>query len=82
VPTVLRIGPYRFYFFSHEGTEPPHIHVDRNDSTAKFWMKANIQLSSSVGFNAKEIRMIQKMVEENHQFFLEAWNGYFSSSSR
>ena len=38
LPTVLREGPYRIYFFSHETSEPPHVHVDRDDSTAKFWI--------------------------------------------
>ena len=38
MPTVLRIGPYRFYFFSNEGDEPPHVHVDRDAATAKVWL--------------------------------------------
>ena len=38
MPTVLRSGPYRFYFYSHEPNEPPHIHVDRDDLSAKFWL--------------------------------------------
>jgi hypothetical protein len=52
MPTVLRIGAYRFYFYSHEPNEPAHIHIDRDDSTAKFWLKP-ISLVSSIGFNAK-----------------------------
>jgi hypothetical protein len=36
MPTVLRDGPYRFYFYSHEPNEPPHVHVDRDDRSAKF----------------------------------------------
>lgn len=39
MPAVLRIVPYRFYFFSHEPNEPPHIHVDSERSSAKFWLK-------------------------------------------
>jgi len=39
MPTVLRIGPYRFYFWSHEPDEPPHIHVDRDNLSAKFWLE-------------------------------------------
>ncbi len=35
VPTVLRWNGYRFYFFSNEGAEPPHIHIDKGGSTAK-----------------------------------------------
>jgi len=38
MPTVLRIGPYRFFFFSNEGNEPPHVHVERDDNTAKYWL--------------------------------------------
>ena len=38
MPTVLRQGPYRFYFFSHEPGEPPHVHVDRGDLSIKVWL--------------------------------------------
>ena len=38
MPVVLRVGPYRFYFYSHEPKEPPHVHVDREDRSAKFWL--------------------------------------------
>jgi hypothetical protein len=38
MPTVLRVGPYRFYFYSHEPNESSHIHVDRDDKSAKFWV--------------------------------------------
>lgn len=30
LPTVAKIGPYRFFFFANENDEPPHIHVVRN----------------------------------------------------
>ncbi len=39
MPTILRAGPYRFYFYSHEPNEPAHIHVDRDDCSAKFWLE-------------------------------------------
>jgi hypothetical protein len=39
MPTVLREGPYRFYWYSHEPGEPPHVHVDRGDYSAKFWLR-------------------------------------------
>jgi hypothetical protein len=55
MPTVLRVGPYRFYFYSHEPNEPPHIHVDRNRESAKFWLEP-VELAKTIGFNAKELR--------------------------
>jgi hypothetical protein len=36
MPTVLRLGPYRFFFYAGDGVEPPHVHVERDDNTAKF----------------------------------------------
>jgi hypothetical protein len=40
MPTILRVGPYRFYFYSHDlVSEPPHVHVDRDDLSAKFWLE-------------------------------------------
>jgi len=38
MPSILRIGPYRFYFFSNEGEEPPHVHIDRDAASAKVWL--------------------------------------------
>jgi len=80
MPTILRIGPYRFYFYSHEPNEPAHVHVDRDEATAKFWLKP-ISLATSIGFSAKEQRKLQTVVKENQEILLEAWNGYFGNSS-
>jgi len=80
MPTILRIGPYRFYFYSHEPNEPPHVHVDRDEATAKFWLEP-ISLATSIGFSAKEQRKLQTVVKENQEILLEAWNGYFGNSS-
>jgi len=76
MPTILREGPYRFYFFSHEPNEPAHVHVDRDDSTAKFWIKP-VRLARSVGFTPREIRGIQGIVKARQFELLKAWHGYF-----
>ena len=81
MPTVLWSGPYRFYFYSHEPNEPPHIHADRDDLSAKFWLDP-IQLASNFGFRAHELRTIQSIVIENRMLFLEAWNGFFGDNGR
>jgi len=36
MPTVLRLGPYRFFFYAGDADEPPHVHVERDRNTAKF----------------------------------------------
>ena len=72
MPTVLRIGPYRFHFYSREPNEPPHIHVERDDSEAKFWLRP-VALAANIGFSASELRDIQRLVEEHCQTLLEAY---------
>lgn len=76
-PTIHREGPYRFHFYSHEPNEPPHVHVDRDDLTAKFWLEP-AALAYNWGFSGKELRKIQAIVEEHCDEFLQAWNDYFS----
>jgi len=77
-PVVLRSGPYRVYFYSHEPNEPPHVHVDRDDQSAKFWLSP-VGLAYNLGFNPKELRRIETIITENQQDLLEAWNGNFST---
>jgi hypothetical protein len=81
MPTVLRSGPYRFYFYSYEPNEPPHVHVDRDDLSAKFWLDS-VELARNFGFSAHEVNTVQSLVETNQKDLLEAWNGYFGSSGR
>ena len=78
MPTVLRIGPYRFYFWSHELNEPPHVHVDRERFSAKFWLEP-IALARSIGFKAHELRTIQALIETNRPRLMEAWHGHFGA---
>jgi len=77
-PVVLRSGPYRFYFYSHEPNEPPHVHVDRDEQSAKFWLSP-VSLAYNLGFSPKELRKIEAIVTENRQNLLEQWNGYFGT---
>lgn len=78
MPTVLRTGPYRVYFYSHEPNEPPHVHVDRDDRTAKFWLDP-VVLARNLGFGGPELTRIERLIRENRVDLLEAWHGYFGA---
>jgi hypothetical protein len=78
MPTILRHDGYRFYFFSHEPNEPPHVHVDAVPSTLKAWLSP-VELASSRGFRPHEINAILKLVAEHQTALLEAWYEYFGS---
>lgn len=77
MPTLLITGPYRIYFYSHETDEPPHIHVDRDMSSAKFWLSP-VSLAGNIGFSAKELNKIYKIIVSNRESLLEEWNEYFN----
>lgn len=77
MPTVLRIGPYRFFFYSGDYNEPPHIHVERDENKAKFWLKP-VKLHNSIGFSSKEINQIYRLIEENQGTLLRRWDEYFN----
>ncbi|MBI2778807.1 MAG: DUF4160 domain-containing protein [Gammaproteobacteria bacterium] len=75
---MLRVGPYRFFFYAGDGNEPVHIHIERDDKIAKFWLDP-IRLQSSGGFSRVEIGQIQKIINEYHLQLAEAWHGYFGN---
>jgi len=76
MPTVLRRDGFRFYFFSHEPHEPPHIHVDRGGATAKVWLDP-VRLAGQRGFHQREINAILAMTAEHRVMFREAWDEHF-----
>ncbi len=78
MPTILRYQAYRFYFYSNEPNEPPHVHVDRDNLSAKFWLEV-VGLARNRGFAARELRQLEDIVTANREKFLEAWHEYFGN---
>lgn len=62
MPTVLRIGSFRFFFYSNEGNEPPHIHVQEGNCLAKFWLDP-VDLATSVRFDSHHLTKLQKLIK-------------------
>lgn len=77
MPTVLRIGSLRFFFFSRENNEPAHVHIAASGKEAKVWLEP-VQLAYSFGFKPYELRQLIGLTKENKDFLLEAWNEYFN----
>ncbi len=76
MPTILRTGPYRFFFYAGDRDEPQHVHVERDDKIAKFWL-GPVRLQRSGGFSRTELRRVERIILENHSEIVEAWNEYF-----
>jgi hypothetical protein len=64
-------------FYANDRSEVVHIHVERENMIAKFWVDP-IRFQESGGFNRKELLKIQKIIEENAHRIMEAWNEYFN----
>jgi hypothetical protein len=77
MPTILRIGSYRFYFYSHEQNEPPHIHVDKDRASAKFWLR-KVDVAYNMGYNERELNVLHKLVVKHQELFLDKWHEYFT----
>lgn len=76
MPTVLRSGPNRFFVYSADGGEPPHIHVEREACVAKLWLHP-VRVARSGGFGARELRQIERLVSENEAMLQETWDEHF-----
>ena len=76
MPTVLREEPYRFFFYAGDKDEPPHVHVERDDRVAKFWLDP-LQLQWSGGLGRAEIAEIYRIIDARRERLVEAWHVYF-----
>jgi len=76
MPTVLRSGSYRLFFFSADRDEPPHVHVERDGRRAKFWLTP-VRLQDSGTFRRIELARLEKIVERNAETLLERWHEFF-----
>ncbi|MBI2876709.1 MAG: DUF4160 domain-containing protein [Candidatus Tectomicrobia bacterium] len=74
MPTISGIpGPYRFFFYSFDCNEPKHVHVRRESMTCKFWLET-VALSTNNGFSPRELNQIRKIILDNLNPILEAWD--------
>jgi hypothetical protein len=76
MPTILRINGYRIGFFSADGDEPPHVHVDQDGNSAKFWLEP-LQLAKDAGFSRHELNEVYDLLREHRRGLLNAWHEYF-----
>jgi len=64
------------FFYCGDREEAIHIHVERDENVAKYWLDP-VRLQMSGGFNPAELRRIQRIVTANREDLSEAWHEYF-----
>jgi hypothetical protein len=76
MPTALRSGPYRFYFYSYDCKERRHMHVDRDDLSAKLWLDPDIRVAENLGYSRRELRRVEQIARENLKVLRNEWNAF------
>ena len=76
MPTVLRERGYRFFIFADDRSEPRHVHVQRENRTAKFWLEP-VEYERSAGFNRSELMDIYRLITQHREVLLQRWNEFF-----
>jgi hypothetical protein len=80
MPTILRVGRYRFHFYSDEGREPPHIHVRAAEGECKFWLDP-VALARNRSMSPHTLREIERIIYEYQGFLTEKYNEFHSGQT-
>ena len=74
MPRVPIPGQYRFFFYSSDCAEAPHVHVRQERSIAKLWLDEDASLAQNDGFHGRELRQIRRLVKQHRRILLDAWS--------
>lgn len=77
MPVVLRWSGYRFFFYSEEGNEPPHIHVFKAGKETKICLET-ATVADNRGVSRHELNLLCRFVAEHQDLLREGWNEYFA----
>lgn len=79
MPEIFRLRGFRFFFYSNEGDprEPVHVHVEKSFSEAKFWLNPEVHLAYNEGYDARTLRELRAIFEDNRGRIERAWNEFF-----
>lgn len=79
MPVVFRYKGVRFFFYSNEGSprEPIHIHAQHGDAEAKFWLRPEVIVAESYGFDRRTLAELAEVVLGNRDLIEGRWHEYF-----
>ena len=76
MPTILFIRGWRFFCYSNERNEPPHIHIRKGNSECKFWLyqdKFDIEEVYSYSMNPSDMRLVRQIIFENFEYLVSEY---------
>jgi len=78
MPTVLTKDGFRFFFYSREGNEPPHIHIIGKGGEMKIWL-SNLGIAKVYNLSPKEQRIVLEITATNVELFKKEWGNFYGS---
>ena len=81
MPTALRYGPYRFYFYSYDCREPRHMHVDREKLSAKLWLDPDVRIAENLGYSRQELRELERIARQHSELLRGKWDEFCGSDT-
>ncbi len=76
MPTAFSIRGFRFYFYSNEGEEPMHVHIEKGSGNGKVWLDP-ISIEYMNGFTTREVNQIMQIISVNFLILKNKWNEHF-----
>lgn len=79
MPVVFRYRGFKFFFYSNEGSprEPVHIHIEKGEAEAKFWLFPEVSVAYNDGYDARALRELLEIVGANRDLIMRAWDEHF-----
>ena len=79
MPVVFRHNGFRVFFYSNEGNprEPLHVHVQRGEALAKFWLNPEVNVAESYGLSGAELGILVEVIEKNRALIEGTWYEFF-----
>ncbi len=69
MPTLLVWRGHKFRFDASDGSEPPHVHVVKDDRAAKIWLR-NLEVEYRHGFTERDMKELAAIVAANRDTWI------------
>ena len=79
MPTILRTGPYRFFFYASDKDEPIHVHIQNGNCLAKLWIRP-VRVAANTGYSPKELRRVVRVAYKYQSIIEQKWYAFFGDS--
>jgi hypothetical protein len=76
MPTLLRVGPYRFFVYATDRAGAPFVHVEQGGQVATFGLEPP-RLQRNAGFHRRDVHRLERIVDDHAAALAGGWHAYF-----